>query len=221
MNTILSGLNKTKYVPPSQRNSIMPNRTETAKWAEIPKRVETQKWTEIPKRVIQKKVPEFSLTDTSLFPTLESSVNKNKTSKPTIMSFAAAAKYEEPKKEEKISEYNPGWVYIRQNNGVIEYKYEPQLQKIMMEQLQNQLKCEESRDLRNLNSRIARLQWDQDRENNRLGDLSMFHNAISIKDQLDEAYINNDDEITHSYISDNYVNNLSDSENNVSLPENK
>jgi hypothetical protein len=129
-----SGLNKPKYVPPSQRN-------DTQKWVEIPRRVE------IPKRKIEKKPTEFSLTDTSLFPTLESSVNKNKTAKPIIMSFAAAAKYEEPKKEEKISEYKPGWVYIRrQNNGVIEYKYEAQIQKSMMEQLQNQLKCEESHD---------------------------------------------------------------------------
>jgi hypothetical protein len=209
MNTILSNLNKTKYVPPSQRNST------------LPKSNETQKWTEIPKRVIQKKVPEFSLTDTALFPTLEASVNNNKTSKTNSMSFAAATKYEEPKKEEKISEYKPGWVYIRPHNGVIEYKYEPQLQKNMMEHLQNQLKYEEAHDLRNLNSRIARLQWDQDRENNRLGDLSMFHDAISIKEQLDQAYINNEDENTQAYISDNYVNNLSDSENNVSLPENK
>jgi hypothetical protein len=212
MNTILSSLNKTKYVPPSQRNSILP----------IPKSNDMSKWVEIPKRAIQKKPTEFSLTDTSLFPTLESSVNKNKTAKPIIMSFAAAAKYEEPKKEEKISEYKPGWVYIRrQNNGVIEYKYEAQIQKSMMEQLQNQLKCEESHDLRSLNSRIARLQWDQDRENNHLGDLSMFHSSISIKEQLDEAYMNDEDENTQSYISDNYVNNLSDSENNISLPENK
>jgi hypothetical protein len=211
MNTILSGLTKTKYVPPSQRNSS------------VPKRNENQPWIEIPRRVIEKKTPEFSLTDTSLFPTLESSVNKNKTAKPTIMSFAAAAKYEEPKKEEKISEYKPGWVYIRQNNGLIEYKYEPQLQKSMMEQLQTQIKCEEAHDLRSLNSRIARLQWDQDRENNHLGDLSMFHSSNSIKEQLDEACgnNNNEEENTQAYISDNYVNNLSDSENNLSLPENK
>ena len=197
-----SGLNKPKYVPPSQRNST------------IPKRVE------IPKRRIDKKPTEFSLTDTSLFPILESSVNKNKASKPTIMSFAAAAKFEEPKKKEKISEYKPGWVYIRKRNGVIEYKYEPQLPKIMMEQLQNQLKYEEAHDLRNLKSRISRLQWEQDRENSRLGDLSPFHDAISIKEQLDEVYINNEDENIHSYISDNYDNDLSDSENNISLPEN-
>ena len=202
MNTILSGLNKTKYVPPSQRNNTI------------------QKWTEIPKRVIQKKVPEFSLTDTALFPTLEASVN-NKSANTTIMSFAAATKYEEPKKEEKISEYKPGWVYIRKNKGVIEYMYEPQLQKTMMEQLQNQLKHEDAHDLRSLKSFIARLQWDQDRENNHLGDLSPFHNANSIKEQLDQAYNNDEDEIIQSYVSDNYVNNLSDSENNLSLPENK
>ena len=199
-----SGLTKPKYVPPSQRKSN-----------------ETQKWVEIPKRRIDKKPTEFSITDTSLFPTLESSVNKNKASKPTLMSFAAATKYEESKKEEIISEFKPGWVYIRRNNGVIDYKYVPQLQKNMMKQIQNQLKYEEAHNLRNLNSRIARLQWDQDRENSRLGDLSPFHHAISIKEQLDEAYFNNEDENIHSYIDDNYNNDLSDSENNIFLPENK
>ena len=214
MNTILSGLNKTKYVPPSQRNSIKSN--EISKWTEIPRRVE------IPKRIIEKKAPEFSLNDKSLFPTLEVSTSNNKTTKPNIMSFAAAAKYEEPKKEEKVSEYTPGWVYIRINKDIIEYKYEPQLESIMMEQLKTQLKYEEAHDSRNLKSRIARLQWDQDRENYRLGDLSRFYDAESIKEQLDNAYnIINETDNSQYYISDDYVNNLSDSENNLSLPENK
>ena len=199
-----SGLNNTKYVPPSQRKSN-----------------ETQKWIKVPIRNFEKKFSEFSITDSSSFPTLESSANKNKTKNANIMSFAAATKYEEPKKEGKISEFKPGWVYIRKNNSGIEYKYEPQLQKTMVEQLKKQLKCEESHHLRNLKSRISRLQWDQDRENNRLGDLSPFHDSISIKEQLDEAYINDEDENIHSYNSDNYVNGLSDSENIISLPENK
>jgi hypothetical protein len=220
MNTILSSLNKTKYVPPSQRNSIMSKSTDTQKWTEIPKRAQVPNRSEIPKRAIQKKVPEFSLTDTAIFPTLEATVN-NKTVKSTIMSFAAAAKYEEPKKEEKISEYKPGWVYIRKNKGEIEYKYIPQDDKTMMEQLKDQLKHEDAHDLRCLKSFIARLQWDQDRENSRLGDLSTFHNAISIKEQLEQAYINDEDENTQPYISDIYVNTMSDSENNLSLPENK
>ena len=214
MNTILSSLNKTKYVPPSQRNNIMPNKPETSKWIEVPKR------NEIPKRVVQKKVPEFSITDTALFPTLEASFN-NKITKGNVMSFAAATKYEEPKKEEIISEYKPGWVYIRKNKGVIEYMYVPQNDKTMMDQLKNQLKDEEAHDLRCLKSIIARLQFDQDRENSRLGDLSPFYGENSIKDQLDQAYINDEDENTQPYISDNYINNLSDSENNMSLPENK
>lgn len=206
MHTNVAGFNKTKYTPPSQRQSTsIGNRTSF----------------NLTKRVIEKKTPEFSLNDTSLFPTLEVSIGKNKAAKTNGMSFAAAAQYEEPKKEEKISEYKPGWVYIRRNKGIIEYKYEPQLQKTMMEQLQNQLKYEEAHDLRNLKLRIARLQWDQDRENSRLGDLSPFHLTNSIKEQLDEAYINNEVENTQAYISDNYVNNLSDSENNLSLPENK
>ena len=203
-----SGLNKSKYVPPSQRNGT------------IPKSNETQKWTEIPRRVIQKKPTEFSLTDTSLFPTLESSVNKNKTSKPAIMSFAAAAKYEEQKKEEKISEYKPGWVYIRKNKGVIQYKYVPQDHKTMMEHLKNQLKDEESHDLCCLKSLLARLQWDQDKENITLGDLSPFHNSISIEEKLNEDYIYDCDN-RYAYINFDSDNSVSDSENNISLPENK
>jgi hypothetical protein len=203
--TISSGINKNKYMPPSQRLS----------------QNQSQSLIHPTKRVIEKKKPEFSLNDTSLFPTLEVSIGKNKTAKTNGMSFASAAKYEEPKKEEKISEYKPGWVYIRRNNGIIEYKYVDQLQKTMMEQLQNQLKYEEADDLRNLKRRIARLQWDQDRENSRLGDLSPFHLTNSIKEQLDEAYINNEEENIQPNVSDNYVNNLSDSENNLSLPENK
>ena len=154
MHTILSGLNKTKYVPPSQRNSL------------LPKKVELPKRDEIPKRFSEKKSPEFSLNDISLFPTLEVSNSNNKLTKSNvIMSFAAAAKYEEPKKEVVISEYKPGWVYIRKNKGVIEYKYIPQDHKTMMEHLKNQLKYEETQDLRTLNSLISRLQWDQDKQN--------------------------------------------------------
>ena len=127
MHTILSGLNKTKYVPPSQRNSPL------AKKVELPKKTA--------EKVIVKKSPEFSLNDTSLFPTLEVSNGNNKSAKSNvIMSFAAAAKYEEPKKEVIISEYKPGWVYIRKNKGVIEYKYIPQDHKTMKEQLKNQVK---------------------------------------------------------------------------------
>lgn len=203
-----AGLNKSKYVPPSQRNSTIPKRVE------IPNRVE------IPKRKIEKKPAEFSLTDTSLFPTLESSVNKNKTAKPTIMSFAAATKHEEPKKEEKISEYKPGWVYIRKNKGIIEYKYVPQDHKTMMEHLKNQLKDEESHDLCGLKSMIARLQWEQDKENITLGDLSPFHNSISIEEKLNEDF-NYDCENTYAYLNVDSDNSVSDSENNSSLPENK
>ena len=209
MHTILSGLNKTKYVPPSQRNSP------------LPKKVDLPKRDEIPKRAGVKKSPEFSLNDTSLFPTLEVSNGNHKSAKSNvIMSFAAAAKYEEPKKEVIISEYKPGWVYIRKNKGVIEYKYIPQDHKTMMEHLKNQLKYEETQDLRSLKSLLARLQWEQDKQNITLGDLSPFHNSISIEERLYEDYIY-DSENADPNISIEYDTSLSDSENNTSLPENK
>jgi len=212
MHTILSGLNKTKYVPPSQRNSSLPKKA-------------VEKTVEIPKKGLErsgvKKSPEFSLNDTSLFPTLEVSNSNNKLTKSNvIMSFAAAAKYEEPKKEVVISEYKPGWVYIRKNKGVIEYKYIPQDHKTMMEHLKNQLKYEETQDLRTLKSLLARLQWEQDKQNITLGDLSPFHNSISIEERLYEDYIY-DSENADTNISLEYDTSLSDSENNTSLPENK
>ena len=56
MHTNVAGFNKTKYMPPSQRQSTSTgNRTSFHST----------------KRVIEKKTPEFSLNDTSLFPTLE------------------------------------------------------------------------------------------------------------------------------------------------------
>jgi hypothetical protein len=204
MHTILSGLNKTKYVPPSQRNSPLAKKA-------VEKTVE---------RVIVKKSPEFSLNDTSLFPTLEVSNANNKSAKRNVMSFAAAAKYEEPKKEVIISEYKPGWVYIRKNKGIIEYKYIPQDDKTMMEHLKNQLKYEETQDLRSLKSLLARLQWEQDKQNITLGDLSPFHNSISIEERLYEDYMY-DSENADTNITLDYDTNLSDSENNTSLPENK
>jgi len=210
MHTILSGLNKTKYVPPSQRNSPLPKKA--VERVEIPKKTSD--------RVIVKKSPEFSLNDTSLFPTLEVSNANNKSAKSNVMSFAAAAKYEEPKKEVVISEYKPGWVYIRKNKGVIEYKYIPQDHKTMMEHLKNQLKYEETQDLRSLKSLLARLQWEQDKQNITLGDLSPFHNSISIEERLYEDYMY-DSENADTNISLEYDTSLSDSENNTSLPENK
>lgn len=211
-----------KYLPPSQRNNKITNSFQQPKMI-----------TGIPKRLVEKKSPEFSLNDNSLFPTLdEVSIGKNRTikTKTNGMSFAAVAKHEDEdedvdakNKEIKVNECKEGWVYIRlsKNNNSIEYKYEPQLYKTMMEQLKNQIKYEEANDLRSLKSRIARLQLNQDRENHRLGDLSEFHDAPSIKDQLDNAYNINENENTPSYINDDYDgnNNVSDSENNISLPE--
>ena len=91
---------------------------------------------------------------------------------------------------------------------------------IKMEHLKNQLKYEETQDLRTLKSLISRLQWDQDKQNITLGDLSPFHNSISIEERLYEDYIY-DSENADTNISVDYDNSLSDSENNTSLPENK
>ena len=153
-----------KYLPPSQRS---------------------QK-----KEILPKKNTVISLNDTQLFPTLNVSAKTNG------MSFASVAKYEEPKVEIKVNPYNPGWVYIRRkvdSKHIIEYKYEPQLSTELMAQLAQELKYEEAQHLRSLKSRIQRLQWEQDRENSRLGDLSPFFNAPTIKEELDNAYINTDE----------------------------
>jgi hypothetical protein len=209
-------LSKNKYVPPSQRKdpSTQTQRKEPSTPQRNSKEDSLLKWIQIPKRV-NNRVTEILINDASIFPTLKESINTNTNTKNTIMSFAAAAKYEEPKKEEVINIYSPGWVYIKSvknnvnNRCNIEYKYEPLLQTTLMEQLQNQLKYEEAHDLRNLNSRIDRLQWDQDREFYRLGDL--YNDYIpSIKNQLDNAYNYHINDVDSDYLSDNDVNYMSD-----------
>jgi hypothetical protein len=78
----------------------------------------------------------------------------------------------------------PGWIYIRKNksNGTIEYKYGPEV-------INDDLfyKYEKHLDTCNLRTRIARLQWDRDREIDHLGDLSYYYNKPNIRHELESA----------------------------------
>jgi hypothetical protein len=96
-----------------------------------------------------------------------------------------------PLNEDNINEEdtnNPGWIYIQKNksNGMIEYKYGPEV-------INDELfyKNEKYLDTCNLRSRIARLQWDRDREIDHLGDLSYNYNKPSIRQMLESARYEN------------------------------
>jgi hypothetical protein len=124
------------------------------------------------------------------------------------VSFALIAKYKnvpknannnekEAKTKTETDNILPGWVYIRKHNGKIEYKYGKETLNDYLEKdfIRRNLK----HDKAILHYLIARQQWDQDRENDHLGDLSRFHNDLTVQDRLSKRtrYIkisNNDQE---------------------------
>jgi hypothetical protein len=127
-----------------------------------------------------KRINEFKL-ENSLFPELGSGIVKPVKN---VINFAAAAKNEKVEIKEEIEDpLKPGWVYIRRNKDMIEYKFGEEVHAGDAEFY----KYENHLDMCNLNSRINRLQWDCDRENH-LGDLSPYHNKATIKELLDNAY---------------------------------
>ena len=89
----------------------------------------------------------------------------------------------------------PGWVYIRKNNGAIQYKYgEP----ILWEN-RNHL---EDIKLGNIlfKYRIAREQYERDMDVERLGDLSEYYRQPT----LDEIYENDVENGSGEYDSSEY-----------------
>ena len=82
----------------------------------------------------------------------------------------------------------PGWIYIQKNksDGTIEYKYGPEV-------INDELfyKNEKYLDMCNLRYRIARLQWDRDREIDHLGDISYYYNKPTIRQMLESARYDN------------------------------
>ena len=192
-------MNTKKYMPPFlKKNQDFKN--DQAKTKE-PKKEQTKK--EQTKKEQTKKEQtkvNFELKD-ELFPLLKNNENngdktiskKNRKiiNYTTILNPDLNKSLSLPLNEDNINEddtNNPGWIYIQKNksNGMIEYKYGPEV-------INDELfyKNEKYLDTCNLRSRIARLQWDRDREIDHLGDLSYNYNKPSIRQMLESARYEN------------------------------
>jgi len=118
---------------------------------------------------------EFAIDQTA-FPSLAATIKRPTTSGTPISFSSAAAKKVEPPKVVKI-DILPGWVHIRRNKGIIQYKYGKEVTR----------PADESDEVISriiLKNRIAREQYDRDRDIDRLGDLSEFYGQLT----LDEIY---------------------------------
>jgi hypothetical protein len=138
---------KPTYVPPAFRATALPST----------KKKEPKK--------------EFAIDQTA-FPSLATTVKRPATSGTPISFSSAAAKKVEAPKEVKI-DVLPGWVHIRRNEGVIQYKYGKEV--IRPADGNDEIT---SRII--LKNRIAREQYDRDRDLDRLGDLSEFYGKTTL-----------------------------------------
>ena len=151
------------YVPPSFRTTALPST----------KKKELKK--------------EFAI-DQNAFPSLAATIKKTTTSGTPISFSSATAKKMEAPKVVKI-DILPGWVHIRRNAGIIQYKYGKEVTK----------PADESDEVISriiLKNRIAREQYDRDRDIDRLGDLSEFYGQLTLDEifEKDSEFVFDDSE---------------------------
>jgi len=170
---------KTSYVPPSLR----------AKPTPLPST----------KKTALKK--EFAI-EQSAFPSLGETIKKNTNAGTPISFSSAAAKKIEPPKVIKI-DVLPGWVHIRHHVGQIQYKYgEPVLKT-------NEERDEEILSRIIVKNRIAREQYDRNREIDRLGDLSEFYGQPTLAEiyENEASNFHTNDSDSSDYSDNEYYNN--------------
>ena len=124
---------------------------------------------------------EFSLIENSeAFPSL-SAAYKDKNNQQS-KSFANATKTEIIKPQKLVSEVKPGWVHIRKHNREFQFKYGPPSDR-------NPHPCEIS-EVRYgemlVKHRLAKEQYDRERDLERLGDLSEYYGEPTIHELFDE-----------------------------------
>ena len=137
---------------------------------------------------------EFSANDSALFPTLGETIKKTSQACPISFSSAAAKKIEAPPPPIK-SEVAPGWVHIRKHNGLIQYKYGPEISK-------KDYTEEEDKFLSNvlLKYRLERQQYENDMDVERLGDLSEYYGEptlVEIQEEYERMDILNKEEMNY------------------------
>jgi hypothetical protein len=137
----------------------------------------------------KKKEPkkEFAI-DQAAFPSLAATIKKTASAGTPISFSSAAAKKVEAPVIKKI-DILPGWVHIRRCEGKIQYKYGNDI--CTKEAADKLERAEETLNRIILKNRIAREQYDRDREIDRMGDLSEYYGQPT----LAEIY-ENDLEIT-------------------------
>jgi hypothetical protein len=124
--------------------------------------------------VAAKKV--FSI-DASAFPSLNETIPSNNNNN---HSFSAAAKKIINPVPELVREVAPGWVHIRRQGGKFEYKYGLPVKKT------TDLLAAERFNKCMLKYRLAREQYDIDRDVERLGDLSIYFNTPTLAEKYAE-----------------------------------
>ena len=149
--------NNNAYVPPSKR---------------------TQHPTAYPRAEKKALRKEFSADNPLLFPTLSETILR--TSCNISFSTAAAKKIVAP--EVIKPDVAHGWVHIRKHKGIIQYKSGPKV--VLVD-----YSIEEDKFLANTlyKYRIERQQYDQDRDVERLGDLSFYYSKPTLA-EIQEEY---------------------------------
>ena len=123
---------------------------------------------------------EFSLTNPASFPSLNEVLNQSKpTNKPMSFSSAAAKKKELPLV--KAAEVLPGWVHIRKQNGVIQYKYGAPVPKKNYDEQEEMILGN-----RLFKYRMAVQQYERDMDVLRLGDLSEYYGEPTLAEIHEE-----------------------------------
>jgi len=154
----------------------------------------------------KKKEPkkEFSLkiNDNSAFPSLNQLTTSGKL-KP-LLSFANATKKEVNKEtKDLVGDIIPGWLYIRKQNGKIEYKYG---------KATDRYPCSDDNFEQRLGkiifySRISKEQYERDNDIIRLGDLSEFYGENTLYESFEE-----EERLLYSNVSETEYSSSSDAE---------
>ena len=171
-----------QYVPPALRNNKPSNNkpSNNKPSNNKPISLSNKPSITIAKKTALKKG--FDL-DQAAFPTLGDTLNKSTTAGGTPFSFsAAAAKKQETPVVKKI-EVLPGWVHIRRQAGEIQYKYgELILTQAAADRIE---KAEEVLNRIIVKNRIAREEYDRNRDIERLGDLSEYSGQPTLAEMFD------------------------------------
>jgi hypothetical protein len=123
---------------------------------------------------------EFAIDDQMAFPTLATTIKKPELRGTPISFSSAASKKIEAPVVVKL-DVLPGWVLIRRLGGQIQYKYG----KPILRNDEEERRAEEIKSRIILNNRIAREQYDRDREIERLGDLSEFYGQLTLVEMFE------------------------------------